>query len=80
MGEAVQLTHRLESPAVRRSRRCRNTKLREVPQAVLEETWNNYQPSTRRPYGLMEWAALLRKLDRLDPSYRTWISIITRRA
>ena len=32
---------------------------------------NNYQPGTRRPYGLMEWPALLRKLDRLDPSYRT---------
>jgi hypothetical protein len=38
---------------------------------VLEETWNNYQPGTRRPYGLMEWPALLRKLDRLDPSYKT---------
>jgi hypothetical protein len=34
---------------------------------VLEETWNNYQPGTRRPYGLMEWPALLRKLDRMDP-------------
>ena len=30
----------------------------------------NYQPQTRRPYGVMEWPALLRKLDRLDPSYR----------
>ena len=29
------------------------------------------QPGTRRPYGLMEWPALLRKLDRLDPSYKT---------
>jgi len=41
-----------------------------VPADVLEETWNNYQPGTRRPYGVMEWPALLRKLDRLDPSYR----------
>ena len=41
-----------------------------VPQQVLEETWNNYQPGTRRPYGVMEWPALLRKLDRMDPSYR----------
>lgn len=24
-----------------------------------------------RPYGLREWPALLRKLDRLDPSYKT---------
>jgi hypothetical protein len=47
-----------------------NSPLRPVPPAVLEETWNNYQPGTRRPYGLMEWPGLLRKLDRLDPSFR----------
>jgi hypothetical protein len=41
-----------------------------VSQAVLEETWRNYQPQTRRAYGVMEWPALLRKLDRIDPSYR----------
>jgi hypothetical protein len=44
--------------------------LQGVPAAVLQETWNNYQPGTRRPYGVMEWPALLRKLDRLDPGYR----------
>jgi len=44
--------------------------LMKVSQSVLEDTWNNYQPGTRRPYGVMEWPALLRKLDRLDPSYR----------
>ncbi|MFZ9255151.1 MAG: class II aldolase/adducin family protein, partial [Hylemonella sp.] len=48
-----------------------NTPLVEVSAAVLQETWNNYQPGTRRPYGLMEWPALLRKLDRIDPSYKT---------
>jgi hypothetical protein len=42
-----------------------------VDAATLEETWSNYQPGTRRPYGLMEWPALLRMLDRMDPSYRT---------
>ena len=41
------------------------------PQEVLDHTANLYQPGTRRPYGLMEWPALLRKLDRLDPSYKT---------
>jgi hypothetical protein len=41
-----------------------------VPQLVLEETWSNYQPQTRRPFGVMEWPALLRKLDRIDPGYR----------
>jgi hypothetical protein len=47
-----------------------NSPLSQVAQPVLEETWNNYQPGTRRPYGLMEWPALLRKLDRMDPSYK----------
>ncbi len=44
--------------------------VRDVPAEVLRETWNNYQPGTRRPYGVMEWPALLRKLDRLDPGFR----------
>ena len=48
-----------------------NTPLRPVAREVLEETWNNYQPGTRRPYGVMEWPALLRKLDRMDPGYAT---------
>ena len=48
-----------------------HTPVVKVAQHVLEETWNNYQPSTRRPYGLMEWPALLRKLDRMGPSYKT---------
>ncbi len=71
-GEAFNWMHRLELA-------CRSqlaamacqAPLVKVAQAVLEETWSNYQPGTRRPYGLMEWPALLRKLDRLDPGYRT---------
>lgn len=71
VGEAFNWMHRLELA-------CRSqvaamscgTPLREVPADVLQETWNNYQPGTRRPYGVMEWPALLRKLDRMDPSYR----------
>ena len=71
VGEAFNWMHRLELA-------CRSqlaamacgTPLRAVPQDVLQATWNNYQRGTRRPYGLMEWPALLRKLDRLDPSYR----------
>jgi ribulose-5-phosphate 4-epimerase/fuculose-1-phosphate aldolase len=71
-GEAFNWTHRLElSCRSQIAAMSCNTKLRAVPQHVLEETWNNYQPGTRRPYGLMEWPALLRKLDRMDPSYRT---------
>jgi ribulose-5-phosphate 4-epimerase/fuculose-1-phosphate aldolase len=70
-GEAFNWTHRLELACRSQiaAMSC-NTKLRDVPRSVLEETWNNYQPGTRRPYGLMEWPALLRKLDRLDPGYR----------
>ena len=47
-----------------------NSPLQQVPQAVLEDTWNNYQPGTRRPYGVMEWPALLRQLDRSELSFR----------
>ena len=70
-GEAFNWTHRLELACRSQiaAMSC-NTKLREVPQEVMEETWNNYQPGTRRPYGLMEWSALMRKLERIDPSYR----------
>jgi ribulose-5-phosphate 4-epimerase/fuculose-1-phosphate aldolase len=61
VGEAFNWMHRLELA-------CRSQLA--VPPPVLEATWNNYQRGTRRPSGLMEWPALLRKLDRLDPGYR----------
>lgn len=72
VGEAFNWMHRLELAcrAQLAAMAC-NTPLAKVEPHVLEETWNNYQPGTRRPYGLMEWPALLRKLDRLDPSYKT---------
>ena len=71
VGEAFNWTHRLELACRAQigAMAC-STPLRGVPADVLEATWNNYQPSTRRPYGLMEWAALLRKLDRMDPGFR----------
>ena len=71
VGEAFNWTHRLELACRAQigAMAC-HTALRRVPADVLEATWNNYQPNTRRPYGLMEWAALLRKLDRLDPGFR----------
>jgi ribulose-5-phosphate 4-epimerase/fuculose-1-phosphate aldolase len=70
-GEAFNWAHRLELACRAQigAMAC-GSALQEVPREVLEETWNNYQPGTRRPYGLMEWPALLRKLDRTDPSYR----------
>jgi len=71
VGEAFNWMHRLELACRSQlaAMAC-NTPLVKVSPDVLEETWNNYQRGTRRPYGLMEWPALLRKLDRLDPSYR----------
>lgn len=72
IGEAFNWMHRLELACRSQlaAMAC-NSPLKKVDTAILEETWNNYQPGTRRPYGLMEWPALLRKLDRMDPSYRT---------
>ena len=71
VGEAFNWMHRLElSCRTQLAAMACNTPLSEVSEQVLEETWNNYQRGTRRPYGLMEWPALLRKLDRMDPSYR----------
>ena len=71
VGEAFNWMHRLElSCQTQLAAMACNTPLVKVPQAVLDETWNNYQPGTRRPYGVMEWPALLRKLDRLDPGFR----------
>jgi ribulose-5-phosphate 4-epimerase/fuculose-1-phosphate aldolase len=71
VGEAFNWMHRLELACRSQigAMSC-NTQLRRVPPQVLEETWSNYQPGTRRPYGVMEWPALLRKLDRMDPGYR----------
>ena len=72
VGEAFNWMHRLElSCRSQLAAMACNSPFVQVPQHVLEETWNNYQPGTRRPYGQMEWPALLRKLDRLDPSYKT---------
>jgi len=72
IGEAFNWMHRVELACHSQlaAMAC-NTPLVKVAPEVLEETWKNYQPSTRRPYGLMEWPALLRKLDRTDPSYKT---------
>jgi ribulose-5-phosphate 4-epimerase/fuculose-1-phosphate aldolase len=72
VGEAFNWMHRLEL-ACRSQLAAQATGrgLVAVPPPELEATWNNYQRGTRRPYGLMEWPALLRKLDRLDPGYRS---------
>ena len=47
-----------------------NTELSLPPRATIEAANKLYQPGVRRRFGLMEWPALLKKLDKLDPSYR----------
>jgi ribulose-5-phosphate 4-epimerase/fuculose-1-phosphate aldolase len=71
IGEAFNWMHRLELTARSQlAAMATGAKLRPVSDKVLQETYMNYQPQTRRPYGVMEWPALLRKLDRMDPSYK----------
>jgi ribulose-5-phosphate 4-epimerase/fuculose-1-phosphate aldolase len=71
VGGAFNWMHRLELACRSQlaAMAC-NVPMNRVPEPVLEDTWNNYQPNTRRPYGQMEWPGLLRKLDRMDPSFR----------
>ncbi|KRB70666.1 class II aldolase/adducin family protein [Noviherbaspirillum sp. Root189] len=48
------------------------------PQEVITKTNNQLRlqpsadkPGSQKPYGILEWPALLRMLDRKDPSYKT---------
>ena len=69
--EAFNAMHRLElSCKTQIAAMSCNTKLIEVPADVVEATYMNYQPHVRRPFGLLDWPALLRKLDRIDPGFR----------
>ena len=47
-----------------------NTKLIIPSAEVVERTHHLYQPSVRRPFGIMEWPAMRRYLDRRDASYK----------
>ncbi len=47
------------------------TELAFPPEAVIAHTRHLYHPETRRRFGLMEWPAMLRLLDRRDRSWRT---------
>ncbi len=47
-----------------------NVELQMPPDEVVNESYRMYLPTTRRPFGVLEWPALLAKLDKLDPSYR----------
>ncbi|MGH7125308.1 MAG: class II aldolase/adducin family protein, partial [Stellaceae bacterium] len=47
-----------------------NTELSMPPRDLVEATSRLYQPGVRRRFGVMEWPALLEKLDSIDPSFR----------
>lgn len=47
-----------------------NSEIRLPPDEVVKQTQDGFKPGARRRWGLTEWPALLRKLDRIDPSYR----------
>ena len=47
-----------------------NTELTLPPAEVVQYTNHQMKPGVRRRFGLLEWPALLRKLDRIDPTYR----------
>jgi ribulose-5-phosphate 4-epimerase/fuculose-1-phosphate aldolase len=69
--EAFNAMHRLElSCKTQVAAMSCNTKLVDVPADVVEATYLNYQPHVRRRFGLLDWPALLRKLDRIDPGFR----------
>jgi ribulose-5-phosphate 4-epimerase/fuculose-1-phosphate aldolase len=48
---------------------CSGAELVLPPQHVIDKTFNLYQPHVRRPFGIMEWPAMLRYLDRRNPGY-----------
>jgi ribulose-5-phosphate 4-epimerase/fuculose-1-phosphate aldolase len=47
-----------------------NVELQMPPKKVIDDSYRMYLPQTRRPFGVLEWPALLKKLDAIDPSYR----------
>lgn len=68
--DCVIHTHAWASMAVS-ALECGVLPITQTAMRFLKIGYHDYQPQTRRPYGAMEWPALLRKLDRIDPSFRT---------
>jgi len=48
-----------------------NTELNLLPAEVVERATHMYSAVVVRPYGILEWPALLRQLDERDDSYRS---------
>ena len=71
VAEAFNNTYRIER-ACRTQLMAQNgaDKIVLPPKAVIAKTNHMYKPGTRRPYGVLEWPAMRRLADRIDPSYR----------
>jgi ribulose-5-phosphate 4-epimerase/fuculose-1-phosphate aldolase len=69
--EAFNTMFRLERACqVQVAAMAANTELTIPPESIVMDSYRLYQPGVRRRFGVLEWPALLKKLDRLDPSYR----------
>ena len=69
IGEAFFNIHRLEL-SCKAQVAAMSSEVVLPPAEVVALTNHMYRPEVRRPYGVLEWPALLRKLDRIDPSFR----------
>ena len=59
IAECFNALHRLElSCKTQIAAMSCNSPMIKVPDAVVEKTWLNYQPQTRRPFGVLDWPAL----------------------
>jgi ribulose-5-phosphate 4-epimerase/fuculose-1-phosphate aldolase len=71
IAEAFNSTFRLERACqVQVAALACNTELTLPTPDIVEGSWKQYQPGVRRRFGVLEWPALLAKLDRIDPSFR----------
>jgi ribulose-5-phosphate 4-epimerase/fuculose-1-phosphate aldolase len=71
MGEAFNLMYWLEMACKSQvDAMAARTELRLPSAEMATRAANLYRPGVRRTYGVMEWGAHLRVLDREDPSYR----------
>jgi len=64
IAQAFNTMHQLElSCRTQVAAMAARTELIVAPQDVLEHTADLYQPGSRRPYGILEWPAMLRLLE-----------------
>lgn len=71
VGEAFNALYWLEMACkVQLDAMACNTPLTLPSREIQEKTAHLYKPTTRRPFGVLEWPAMLRSLDRRDPGYR----------